>query len=368
MSYLTDDFKNNTYIERDDKGRIIFWDNLKFLLILLVVVGHAIDFYTESSLSMRKVYVFIYSFHMPLFIFISGYFSKSVINKERFKIEKVFSYLLLYFLLKLSFFILYRYGFGSANVKFNFFSEGGVPWYLFVMAMWLCVTYIIKNIKPVYVIVAAILLGILIGYDDSVSDFMCLSRVVVFYPYFILGYYFNEDNIIKILKCNKLKWVSLAITLITIVVIMKFGDDVYRFRWFFSGRNSYVKLNEPIYGGIYRMAIYVLSTLISLALIYIIPKGKLFVTKFGTRTLQVYFLHYILLNIYHKYNLNSYIMNEFPKYWKILYIFLAIILTLILSLKVFEYPFNKVMSIKLEKIFRGYDLGEEEKLPLKINQ
>ena len=48
------------------KTRDPFWDTLKAMLIVLVVLGH-----TGTAMGGRGLSV-IYAFHMPLFIFISG--------------------------------------------------------------------------------------------------------------------------------------------------------------------------------------------------------------------------------------------------------------------------------------------------------
>ena len=55
------------------KGRVSLWDNLKFMAIVLVVVGHFADYLTETSMVSRSIRLFIYAFHMPLFFFVSGY-------------------------------------------------------------------------------------------------------------------------------------------------------------------------------------------------------------------------------------------------------------------------------------------------------
>lgn len=50
------------------------FDNIKIVLIILVLFGHALE-----EISLENGYgiirACIYSFHMPVFIFISGYFS-----------------------------------------------------------------------------------------------------------------------------------------------------------------------------------------------------------------------------------------------------------------------------------------------------
>ena len=68
---------------------IALWDNLKFLLILLVVVGHFADFFTAESNSFRALFLFIYSFHMPMFFFVSGWFFKSKDNVGHQIIRKI---------------------------------------------------------------------------------------------------------------------------------------------------------------------------------------------------------------------------------------------------------------------------------------
>ena len=39
---------NGNKIKMNEEGRVFFWDNLKVLLIILVVVGHSVDFYTPK--------------------------------------------------------------------------------------------------------------------------------------------------------------------------------------------------------------------------------------------------------------------------------------------------------------------------------
>lgn len=56
----------------DVSKRILWVDNLKGFLILLVVLGHCIQ-QINSAYQADLLFRYIYSFHMPLFIFVSGY-------------------------------------------------------------------------------------------------------------------------------------------------------------------------------------------------------------------------------------------------------------------------------------------------------
>jgi len=52
----------------NEKFRDTFYDNLKFFLIVTVVVGHFVSPLTDSSKFCKSLFLFIYTFHMPLFV------------------------------------------------------------------------------------------------------------------------------------------------------------------------------------------------------------------------------------------------------------------------------------------------------------
>lgn len=59
---------------RKMKQRLLYIDNLKGFLIMLVVLGHCIQT-TDTYYDHNIVFRYIYSFHMPLFMFVSGWVS-----------------------------------------------------------------------------------------------------------------------------------------------------------------------------------------------------------------------------------------------------------------------------------------------------
>ena len=58
------------------KQRDYLFDNYKAFLIILVVVGHFIELTSEDNNLLIAMKWIIFSFHMPAFVFISGYFSR----------------------------------------------------------------------------------------------------------------------------------------------------------------------------------------------------------------------------------------------------------------------------------------------------
>lgn len=53
-----------------------YFDNAKYLAIVLVAAAHAWEPFWDDSRAASALYLFVYTFHMPAFIMISGYFSR----------------------------------------------------------------------------------------------------------------------------------------------------------------------------------------------------------------------------------------------------------------------------------------------------
>ena len=63
----------------NDYNRVLYFDAIKLFAIVIVLYGHCVQ-HLISNGETTPIYIFIYSFHMPLFMIISGFFSHYVIN------------------------------------------------------------------------------------------------------------------------------------------------------------------------------------------------------------------------------------------------------------------------------------------------
>ena len=66
---------------------------MKFVLIALVATGHSLV-PTLSAHSAKSPYIFIYTFHMPAFVMVSGYLGRNFWNSNA-KINKLVDTLLM---------------------------------------------------------------------------------------------------------------------------------------------------------------------------------------------------------------------------------------------------------------------------------
>ena len=61
--------------------RIMYIDLLKCFAIFLVIWGHCIQYTSSTPFLENNVFIFIYSFHMPLFFMLSGIFAETIFKK-----------------------------------------------------------------------------------------------------------------------------------------------------------------------------------------------------------------------------------------------------------------------------------------------
>lgn len=338
------------------KQREYAYDNLKFLLIILVIAGHLADFYTEPGADVsselaaaaRGLYGFIYVFHMPAFVFVGGLFAKSVLSDRTRALKKVGGFVILYILCKV------LLGLPSMLLRrtfdFDLFSESGIPWFMLSMAWWFLATWFLKRVthpgelqvtysagqnvsqithsagqnapqpqlRNVFLVIAAnIVLACILGYTDMAGDFLCLSKTIVFYPFFLAGFCLDARKLLAHVQKPACRAVGTAGILLLVLTAAAQPQFLYGLRPLLNGRgNAYAQVAEnfadicrqagavsdavgllvdPAYGAFWRLAYYAAAAFMIYCLLAVIPRKKLPVSVFGSRTLQVYFLHYIFL-------------------------------------------------------------------------
>lgn len=322
-----------------EKKRIYLFDNLKAFLIILVVLGHFLEESIVYLDEYKRIVLFIYSFHMPLFIMISGHF-----HKNNNILKKVVSYLSIGYVLKILFF-LYSFFIRDTNPTFYFFSENGLPWYMFVLGFYIFITYLLKNFNKKFLLLVSIVIACIAGYNADIGDFLCLSRIIVFYPFYLIGYMLSTKDILKLNSNKILKVLSLIITIISIILCFTYYDDLIFLKPLFTGKHPYA-INEIFiyWGPMYRLLMYFISCFISFFIVVLIPNSYNSILSFlGKNTLQVYFWHYLFIYILIDTKIINYIFSllEGGTIWFLC----SIVITFLLALKPFQFPVKNIISL-----------------------
>ena len=328
-----------TATERFDK-----LDNLKLLLIFLVVLGHAADLYANVSHATGMMRFIIYTFHMPLFLFVSGLVSKRNVTQRRY--SHIATYLGLYIFIKV---INFAANWATAGVlpRVTVFADSGEPWYAFCLFAFGFLTIVFEKLKPVYVLIFSVLLACLAGYDTSIGDAFCLSRIIVFYPFYYLGYWLDSRKVCAFFSKKWLIPVALAILAAAVAATIIFYDDRMELKFLFTGRNSDQIAMLPPYswGFAWRLLCYAVSVLVGGAFFVLVPGVRLgFLTKVGARSVQIYALQRAALILYHRllnkpFHLEGYFTSKLILYE----VLVALGITVICALPIWNPLFRVVM-------------------------
>lgn len=337
----------------DQKERIYYWDNLKCFLIFLVVLGHFLIPINDRGRSLGSCYYLIYFFHMPAFVFVSGFFSKHYIEKGKGSpdITKIMGFLILYIIYKIFLWGISCF-FQRGLVPFHLLEESRAPWYMLAMAVWYIVLPIFSKFKWYISIPATVLMSLYAGTNNAIGPFLCLSRIIVFFPFFLLGYYFKGEWI-KFLISKKKKFAALLILIVITYFVIANLNGIEAIDQLIYGERSYAVLPEYISTTMaitIRLALFMIGILMTLCVMSWIPQRKLVVSYIGSRTLAIYILHRLVREIL----LQLGIFDKIPLNGIGLLIFIIIFcagLTVLLANNLFHKCFNSVFKIKYDIIY-----------------
>ncbi len=268
--------------------RIGYWDNVKGILIFLVVLAHYFGTgmvygteHTGAVLIPVSIYTFIYLFHMPLFAFISGYFSK---NTEKCR-DRAFSQLLLPYLVVNTIFVLID------RERVNpLFAPYGPMWYPLALFLWRITAKDMSKLKHswLWALAFALFSSVLTPGKNYVS----LNDAITFFPCFLLGLETSQSTIEKIRRIPH--WLCAGILVCAMVCVVILLGPLHQdfLDVCFFCRNYTLKLSSLKYLGV-DIIRYIIAGIMGICFLNLIPNHTGFLTRLGKNTLTIMYLHSI---------------------------------------------------------------------------
>ncbi|MFD2044372.1 acyltransferase family protein [Ornithinibacillus salinisoli] len=269
-----------------------YFDNAKLFLIFLVVFGHVIQPFTVESTGVNTLYMWIYTFHMPAFIFLAGFFAKGSGNMD-YLIKLARKLLLPYLIFQLIYSFYYFY-IGKSGWLTDLFHPHWSLWFLFSLFCWHILLHWFKKIPAIYSVTLAVTIGLVVGYFSEIGHSFSLSRTFVFFPFFLLGYLVTQDHMMW-LKRRSIRIASIVV--MSVVLLAIYYAPEFNSGWLLASK-SYGDLGMPEYGGLARLLVYITSAIMAVSVLTWIPTRQFKLTALGTRTLYVYLLHGIFIQYF----------------------------------------------------------------------
>ena len=257
-------------------------DSVKYWLIILVISGHVLEIFQIPE--NKVIWNWIYLFHMPLFIFISGYFSsKKSVKKMAASIWKIAEPLILFQFIAL---ILWEESISLTTIL----TPWWILWYLLSLIYWRLLLQVIpesilRNAKLILPTTFGI--SILTGFLPF-DVFLSLHRTFAFMPFFFLGYYMRGKNIYLPKKYKPLSFLFL----ILMVAVPLFFPQ---YLGILTHEIPFGSINDGgIYNAIKRMIVFSLAIPMSIAFINVCPNTP-WIARQGRLTMQYFIYHALLI-------------------------------------------------------------------------
>ena len=270
-----------------ERDRII--DTIKYVLILFVVVGHTIPKFAGGGNCVNLMNG-IYLFHMPLFVMISGYLThKQSISKFKESIASLILTLSIFEIISLVLKALIY------HTLIPLYQPYWTLWYLFCLILWrIAIQFIpIVVLKKKAVVLSVTIIASVVTPFIPLGYIGSFQRFFTFLPFFMIGYYMNEDNIQKLRNLHIVVPIIILVLCLTITAYLGHQLPVLRL---LRGAEHYRQFNENAELLICsKLVLFTLSFLSSLAVVSMIRWTSTFSAKEGSKSLIYYLYHGLVI-------------------------------------------------------------------------
>lgn len=260
-------------------------DNVKAILIFLVVFGHLIEMHIGNDHFLRSIWIFVYAFHMPMFALVSGMFSKSSLGEQQATqlckniVVPLLGFELLYegteFLLK-----------GSFSVYSDLVAPYWMLWYLLSLLSWRLLLPLFARLQ--FPVMLALLLSLATAYSEHAGYFLSLSRTLIFFPYFLLGWQLGPQA----LDTSRKSLLPMTLAVVALAIVASFLlKSNFDYRWLY-GSYSLDRLGmASLKGSLYQLLQYAVSGVVGLSVLHLLTRRNLGLARIGQRSMYVFLWH-----------------------------------------------------------------------------
>ncbi|HEY2492177.1 MAG TPA: fucose 4-O-acetylase [Paenibacillus sp.] len=308
----------------DKRGETYFL-NLRFLLIVTVFVGNAIEPLINEMTGVHQLFLWILTFHMPLFVLVTGYFSKAKLHGaigRGILVQICLQYIIFQSLYSLLDITIFHVG----SITHSFFAPYLLLWFLASHFFWRLLTLAMYKLSPIHQIIISLILGVMVGYLQLDGVWLSVSRTFVYLPFFLIGHHFNFEKFLNFFTFEKRLGAAFISTGI-FVILGLWGLNLPE-GWLF-GSMTYMQLESyGWFAGVFRIALYLLQFISAAAFLAWVPMYAGRITELGRRTLYVFLLHGFIIRLAYSSGLYQHIQRPLDA---VVLILSAVMLTILLA-------------------------------------
>ncbi|MFI5754698.1 acyltransferase family protein [Streptomyces sp. NPDC051569] len=271
--------------------RDAFFDNAKYLAIVLVAVAHAWEPVADGSRATKALYLLVYSFHMPAFIIMSGYFSRSFAARPH-QIRRLLTGVAVpYAVFETAYSLFRRYAGGAPDQPVSLLDPMYLTWFLAALFIWRLTAPVWRTLRhpPAVALVIASLASLAPGIGEDLN----LQRVLQFLPYFVLGLCLRPEHF-QLVRRREVR--LLAAPLFAGALAFSYWAATHmRSAWLYHSAAAQ-QLDSPWWvGPVMTFALFGCSVLLTAGFLAWVPRRRTWFTVLGAGTICGYLLHGFLV-------------------------------------------------------------------------
>jgi fucose 4-O-acetylase-like acetyltransferase len=253
-------------------------------LVTLVVVGHAWTLLPDGAVT-GHLYDFLYAWHVPAFVFVTGYLSrKFAYTKVRlWQLVRTVAVPYLVFECLLALFRIYV---GGEELDDLFRDPHWPMWYLSALFLW-------RLLAPVFRpmwggLVVAVVVSVVAGM--YAGDTLDLARVLGLLPFFVMGLKATPERL-EWLRTRPAR-IAAVCAFIAIWVLTTWTDTWASTEWlYYRSRYDEMGYADDLHAVLTRALVLAVGTLGAWAFFALVPRVGGRFARMGTWTLVVYLFH-----------------------------------------------------------------------------
>lgn len=254
------------------------------VLVTLVVVGHAWTLVPHTTV-IGNAYYFLYAWHMPAFVVITGYLSRRFAWTPA-KLAALVRTVAVPYVLFESALAWFRYQVGGVTLDDLFTDPHWPMWFLAALFFWRLATPVFRGLRATTAVVLAVAISLVSGlWDGSLFDH---SRILGFLPFFVIGLVLAEAD------WQRVRRVPVPFGLAGMAAVAGlawWGATRVPSEWLYY-RSSYAELEpNPVLAMAIRLAVLAVGLLGAVSFFVLLPHLGDWFARLGTATLVVYLFH-----------------------------------------------------------------------------
>ncbi|MFF4171151.1 acyltransferase family protein [Streptomyces sp. NPDC001744] len=275
---------------RTPTARDPYFDNAKYLAILLVVMGHVWPTVIEGSRATRGLYMLVYTFHMPVFILISGYLSRSYTGRPDQLKRLLTGVAVPYVVFEVAYTLFTRWGTGAPR-PISLLHPTYLMWFLIALFAWRLTSPFWRVVR--WPVATSLVIAGLASVTPAIGGALDLTRVLQLLPYFVIGLCMKPEHF-ALLRRRPVRIASAAV-FAAAVPFFYWQAPAFYLNWFYRSR-SVQELNAGVVWGLLLVGVLFLGTLVLMAaFLSLVPGTRRWFTVLGSGTICGYVLHGFLI-------------------------------------------------------------------------